>query len=108
MYIYNSRGTNDKEQDMGVTHTHHHYPNRYHDHAGGVLLALSKLRLPKERRFASVMGDFPFLHLHVQAIALVFAPRPGLALEGRVIKVGRDGFWGGGQGREDALGVGVS
>lgn len=51
-------------------------------------MALSNLRLPKERRFASVMGDLPFLHLHVQATALVFAPRPGLALKGRVTKVG--------------------
>jgi hypothetical protein len=52
-----------------------------------VPLALSDLRLPTGRGFATVMGDLPFLHLHVQATALVFAPRPGLALEGRVIKV---------------------
>lgn len=61
---------------------------RYHEEAGGVLLALSDLRLPKARPFATVMGDLPFLHLHVEATALVFAPRPGLALEGRVTKVG--------------------
>ncbi len=54
-----------------------------------MLLALSNLRLPKARGFATVMGDLPFLHLHVEASALVFAPRPGLALEGRVIKVKR-------------------
>lgn len=61
---------------------------KYHEEAGGVLLALSDLGLPKARPFATVMGDLPFLHLHVEATALVFAPRPGLALEGRVTKVG--------------------
>jgi len=60
---------------------------KYNDDAGGVLLSLSHLRLPPSRRFATILQDLPFLHVQVEATALVFTPTPGSVLTGEVIKV---------------------
>lgn len=60
---------------------------KYNDDAGGVLLSLSHLRLPPARRFATILQDLPFLHVHVEATALVFTPTPGSVVTGEVIKV---------------------
>jgi DNA-directed RNA polymerase subunit E'/Rpb7 len=60
---------------------------KYNDDACGVLLSLSHLRLPPARRFASILQDLPFLHVQVEATALVFTPTPGSVLTGEVIKV---------------------
>lgn len=47
--------------------------NRYHEELGGVVLAIRKLRVnaaPKR-----VLYDSPYLHIHVTADVLLFAPQ---------------------------------
>ena len=60
---------------------------RYNEEAGGVILSLSNVKLPDDRRFATIMDDLPFLHIHVIATALVFVPCVGITLKGTIIKV---------------------
>jgi hypothetical protein len=60
---------------------------RYDEDAGGVILSFSDVKLPSERPFATIFDDMPHLHVHVMLTALVFVPKPGLTLEGKIIKV---------------------
>ncbi|EWM25972.1 twist neighbor [Nannochloropsis gaditana] len=60
---------------------------KYNQDVGGILLTLSQVRFPPSRRFASMMGDLPHLHVRVEATSLVFTPEPGMSLTGVVIKV---------------------
>ncbi|GAB5034241.1 rna polymerase rpb7 domain containing partial [Nannochloropsis oceanica] len=60
---------------------------KYNEDAGGVLLAIYHIRQPPARRFATILHDLPFLHVQVEAMALVFTPTPGSVVTGEVIKV---------------------
>jgi len=58
----------------------------YHEELGGVVLAIRKLRVnaaPKR-----VLYDSPYLHIHVTADVLLFAPQIGMQLGGVVNFVG--------------------
>lgn len=58
----------------------------YHETLGGVLLALNKLRVVSTPE--RVLYDSPFIHLHVTADVLLFAPEVGMGLAGCVNFVG--------------------
>eukprot|EP00658_Telonema_sp_P-2_P029992 TRINITY_DN22727_c0_g1_i2.p1 TRINITY_DN22727_c0_g1~~TRINITY_DN22727_c0_g1_i2.p1 ORF type:complete len:233 (-),score=33.07 TRINITY_DN22727_c0_g1_i2:14-712(-) len=54
----------------------------YHQTLGGVVLSITNMRTGSSAK--RVMFDSPFLHIHVTADVLLFAPRTGLKLEGKV------------------------
>eukprot|EP00656_Telonema_subtile_P032075 TRINITY_DN3514_c0_g1_i2.p1 TRINITY_DN3514_c0_g1~~TRINITY_DN3514_c0_g1_i2.p1 ORF type:complete len:230 (-),score=84.51 TRINITY_DN3514_c0_g1_i2:318-1007(-) len=58
----------------------------YHENLGGVVLALRNLRVSSAP--TRVLFDSPYLHLHVTADVLLFAPQIGMQLSGKVNFVG--------------------
>lgn len=65
---------------------------KYHDSVGGVLLAVPSLSFADGAREGRITDEMPHIHFDVKAKALVFRPRAGNVLEGRVSKVGV-GVW---------------
>ena len=61
--------------------------SRFHEDVNGIILSFSQVGVPDSQPCAMIMDELPWLHLRVNATALVFTPRSGLRLKGEVIKV---------------------
>jgi hypothetical protein len=60
---------------------------RYHEEAGGVILALSDIRFPDGQHHGRILNEMPHLHFNIEAKAQVFRPQPGSPLSGRISQV---------------------
>ena len=60
---------------------------KYNESLGGVPVAYTDLRSPKGKEFARIFGEEAWLHVDVHTQMLVFTPRVGETIYGKVSKV---------------------
>lgn len=61
---------------------------RYSNELKGVLLNYSdELNFKTDMQYARIVGEFPWLHVHIQTKCLVFKPYAGMLVSGNVLKV---------------------
>ena len=63
---------------------------RYSNELKGVLLNYSdEFKFKTETPYARIIGEFPWLHVHIRTKCLVFKPQVGLMVSGNVTKVAK-------------------
>jgi DNA-directed RNA polymerase subunit E'/Rpb7 len=61
---------------------------KYSESIGGVPLSFSELSFPKGKEYARIMSDQFWLHVDVCTKLVVFKPRVGQKIQGKINKVG--------------------